>query len=1382
MTNKMLSKKVLYSALLALCIQMQIYADTIWSGGTQSADVTIAPGNSLDISNTNFLSNPINITNSGGSANVNIVASAIVTSSQPLYFHVPAGSTTNVNITSDLLLTGSNGAFLITLDGGGTLQFNVTGGHVVSLSSTTTLADPAGDCIVGNISPGGCGNSTAAPATDLTTTSTLNNGAILLVDMTDGNMSTITFQPATTTLTDNAVVEVGANSAISFLGDGPSNSGTINFDASIATASAGRLILQIDNGGSVLNQAAHLINTPVTLENIQFNQGDGFGSPAINFIKNNFPAGYSGLMIVNGNTTWTGLENNPFCELIPTTSNVIKKGFILAAGSELTVADGSYIDYVVTVTNVTVYADIPDNVLNQPCQRFLTRVIKDRNPAALIIDGNPDNSNPAVITMDGNSAIYFRSGVDCRGNSCLYSFTINPAADLKNEGTILLEVEGPLIVNGDSSTDDATQGTIFQILSWQVAPTGGSVLINQIDTTFPLRTFAQDANGNYLQYGSGNFFINNKMQYVRMHLQHMDENHAVYEDNVAGDSSPSYIGGDRLNICCSSNLNCPCYAARVTPALQFYNSFFDLHTSAAVTGLSLQVVNDAGEFTTGDDNTTQFVFYGNGRCIDNGTGRSLVFGTEVGSQASDFQTIVSRSAHLDIMQTNSLSNTLIDLALTVSYNNFKVTPNIVGDINGQLGINTLFLAYASNISVGSQDAQFAGTSIPTLNIFGEFFSFMTQGGDLKSPETSSTTGQGGMFVDKNGFVDVGINRANFGMMVTKSLNGRVNLPINQVFFDPRVGIAQWQLNLNDPSQLIIINSSDNFSDYTIDWKNLMKDYCSTFSQALFVPYEPTTAPFFPATLYPVIPANLNGLPTIQGQVEQLQVKNSRLGDQVHLLVDGGLVREFVFLTGSASATAPVGVLVLQNNALVGIGTASRNVDSLDASVVLGINGVTLMPNGNATVRLNVDTLINNYCHIVTGTNFGTTPVTGDRLLIDSVVPKELRIKSDGVLDLTQFTATTQTLVIAGAVNLVLEPGAEVVLGGGNLIFAGDAVCYCEPNTSVNLPAGTSVLSTDSTRVKFSGAGRVTFKENAQLFIPRGALVGVETNLDFNVPRTTQSWAFTDDAQMTIGSDTEYGGGFQVGDTDARLSGPVNFSLLFTGVGATLNLNSQGFFGAGVGIVNKPQSAPNTWLVGQLFNVATFNLNFTQGTFKNQQTYSGDNNLAGLLALSNDPAILYSFSFDKVNADILGGGNMVLLAASPSSSAVQPLVLSTAGTTNTNITADIMSSKAALLDYPKDIQRPLVNVTGSDLFNNLGMSEYTTQFGKTATIFRNSLGQATIGFVLGNVIRRDVAGPIRGLNRVNVNPNNSLAIGAVGIAVDLSTASGAAELSQLNPEQ
>lgn len=828
MTEKKLFRRLCTLSILLL-MSKTIFANIVWNGGSHDDNVVDMD---LDISGTNYLTSPISIINTTISAMfVNITADAVVSSSQELYFFTD--NVITVRVAHDFTLSGTNGSnFLITFSGAGRLEFIIDGGTTLSFTEATSAS----------------------------------GGAIFLNDLTGNNNPSVIFSNSLINPDDNSTIVVGKRSAISFLGDASGQTGSINFNAPADPSHAGRLILKIDDGGSVINQSAHLTNLPVSLENIQFNQGSSFGSPSLNM---------DGLLIINSNTTWQGLESNPFCELAPTSTSVARTGFILGAGSVTTVPAGSYIDYVVTVTNITVYAAMPDNVLNRPCQRFLTRVVKDRNPAALIIDGNPDHSNPAVINMSGNSAIYFRSAVDCLGNSQLNTFTINPAANLKNGGTILLDVEGPLIVNGDSDAD-FTLGTALQILSWQVAPTGGSVLINQADTSFPLRTFAKDEQGRYLQYGSGCFFINNKLQLNNMHLQHTDEIHVVYENNIAGQSSPTYVGGDRLSICCVNNLECPCYAARVTPAIQFYNSYFDLHTDAAVVGLSLQIAND--EPYNAVTNNSQFIYFGNGRCIDNGTGRSLILGSEVGSEASDFKTIVDRNAQLDVMQTSSELNPDISLTFTIAYNNTKITPGITEDISGQLGVNTIFLAHASNISVGSQDAMFAGTSLPTITIGAEFFSFMSQGGNLHSPETSSSSGQGGMFIDKNGIVtNESLYRANFGMMVTKSLNGVINLPPNQIFFDPRVGIAQWQLNLNDPSQLLIVGPHEAYSDYTIDWKNLMKDYCSTFGAALFVPYEPTTAPFIPASLYPVTSANLTGLPIIKGEVEQLQIKNSRLG-------------------------------------------------------------------------------------------------------------------------------------------------------------------------------------------------------------------------------------------------------------------------------------------------------------------------------------------------------------------------------------------------------------------------------------------------------------------------------------------------------------------------
>ena len=70
-----------------------------------------------------------------------------------------------------------------------------------------------------------------------------------------------------------------------------------------------------------------------------------------------------------------------------------------------------------------------------------------------------------------------------------------------------------------------------------------------------------------------------------------------------------------------------------------------------------------------------------------------------------------------------------------------------------------------------------------------------------------------------------------------------------------------------------------------------------------------------------------------------------------VMVDGGFIREFLFFSGCNSADAPTAVIALQNEGRVGLGTTHRNVDSLGASIVLGVNGVTIIANGNGEVCL-----------------------------------------------------------------------------------------------------------------------------------------------------------------------------------------------------------------------------------------------------------------------------------------------------------------------------------------------------------------------------------------------------------------------------------------------
>jgi hypothetical protein len=192
---------------------------------------------------------------------------------------------------------------------------------------------------------------------------------------------------------------------------------------------------------------------------------------------------------------------------------------------------------------------------------------------------------------------------------------------------------------------------------------------------------------------------------------------------------------------------------------------------------------------------------------------------------------------------------------------------------------------------------------------------------------------------------------------------------------------------------LLVGPADHLSDYTFDWGAAKKAFCCTnllpTPTNCFIPYDVEEVPA-PCACPAVTQNNLFDLPTVQGEVDQMQILRSRMCDFVHLLVDGGFIRELVFLHGFNTGEGPFGFIVIQNDGQVGLGTSHKDVDSLEASITLGVNGVMLVPNGDGNVELNEDIIINNVCHILSGTAFGLNGQ--NTLAISSTTPKELRIK------------------------------------------------------------------------------------------------------------------------------------------------------------------------------------------------------------------------------------------------------------------------------------------------------------------------------------------------------------------------------------------------------
>lgn len=1264
-----------------------------------------------------------------------------------LYLFADFGRTINFNLANSLLFSGSaDGAIpldlLITASGNGVIRFTLGDGQSVSFT------------------PKDAGS----------------GGTFFMEGMSSATPGFVAFQNSLVHTTGSpALVIIGPKSLISFI----SQTGDATASADLEFQSAGtftepglKIIIQ-DGGAFNVNAYPGDLTLPnFSIADINFFISAGT-SPIVTFRNINGIAG-SLVSIINNNTQCpSDLLINPFCIPIIRALDlpgIVSPGFVLVAPSVLTVIDQTYIGYISTATNVCCSFDLLDACgIPEPTERL-------RNGSAFIVD-SPDDATFATINLLGSSAIYFISGVDNCG-SVSPDFTVNTSVLSNCAGNIVLDVEGPLNVFG-SSPDE----TGLEILSLQTVAKGCPVTVDSVaPATFPKRTFARQPNGDYIQYNLGAFLINNRMNLFSTSLIHTDTTHKVYEHFNLGNpniaSQPTYIGGDSYLF--------PCHAGRPRPTMAFYNSDFRVHSSVASTGVDFLFPNNA-DF----NNTSNIIFYNNGFCIDRGYGRNMILGTEI--CFDDCITTTNIDSHLNVFQENAQAvPTLLTLNLLTDYNTDCITEGIPSQaaIFGQNAVQTIFLNNASNFSIGtngavgvdSAGATFDLTVTANVNINGACLSFETRGGTLAFPETVGTTGEGGIFVDKLGAFRL-LNRrlASFGTMVTKSRGGIVFLPSNQAFFEPEVGIAEWQPDLADPLQRLLVDSGEHLSDYTFDWGAARKPYCCNdlvTSTACFIPYDIEELPF-PCNCPAVTQNNLFDLPTVKGEVEQFQVLRSRMCDTIHLLVDGGFIRELVFLPDLNTAGGPFGFIVIQNDGLVGLGSTHKDVDALFSSIVLGVNGVMLVPNGNANVELNEDIIINNVCHILSGTAFGQNGNV-NTLAISSTTPKELRIKSTGVLDLSQFTLPGQIFEITGQVKLVCEPGARIVLGGGTFILSGQSQWFLEPefDTQVQALPGVNVNSTDDIRVKLSGTGTINMIEGSSMFIPVNAFFGVETYLPCSTV-TDINWILNDQASIQIGNAEQPGGSFQVGDTSSGIIlRSINFLLELSGQGALFNLNRQGFFGLSAGIVKKnPNENPNMWTVSCLSNVSTCSIivagpvgvtRTAGGTFSHNQIASGDQEEASLFAIGSEGD--YFFLFNPANSVILGGGNLVKINCTQLEEgeiipvSVVPTVTTFAGVhTNGFVQSGIMSGKLLLQDRAK---AGPVSSTPQGLFNFLNTIDNFSQFSPKANIGNNALNEYTLGYVVGTTINRPNLTEIRGTSGTNVaNSTHSLQIGAVNLTLD-----------------
>jgi hypothetical protein len=554
--------------------------------------------------------------------NVNVTVDATLTGTvEPgLFFVAEDNRKIIVNVDNNLICTGDGDTTLvITISGAGEVEFVLADGKTVSFTATdsTTVEGTRVFVDMGPVEPG----------SDLS--------------------PTLRFRRDTTSSSSHVHVIVGPKSLITYIAETPVSSGTSNEEGYIifdpSNSGTGRMVLTIQDSGGIF-VGGNLV-TSVSYPNLVLADVD-MTTPAgklasLSVANATGASANASFLVLNENTMMTSLLINPWSET--KVFNGVRYGFVLGTNGQILIDDNSYMDYVGLVNDFCPSpTTIPAAVL---AGKTVAQVIKARNASALIVDGFAHvNSVPAEIQLADSSAIVFRSGVDKDGivnmfdASMMYSFTIIPASRTTGEGEIVFDVEGKLNVKNVGTTNNNK----LEVLSWQVNPSGGSVLIYGPETTFPLRTFAMDGS-DYYQYNAACFMINNRMNMQGINLVHTDKNHNVYEkDDIT--SEPTYVGGETFYLDTNSE----------RPMIAFYDSYFYLHTCAALTGVDLRVPNSTLTSTplsmrAAGANNSVFRFFHNGFAYNNGTGRQLIMGTQIGSTACDpCCASISRDAHLDI--------------------------------------------------------------------------------------------------------------------------------------------------------------------------------------------------------------------------------------------------------------------------------------------------------------------------------------------------------------------------------------------------------------------------------------------------------------------------------------------------------------------------------------------------------------------------------------------------------------------------------------------------------------------------------------------------------------------------------------------------------------
>jgi hypothetical protein len=294
-----------------------------------------------------------------------------------------------------------------------------------------------------------------------------------------------------------------------------------------------------------------------------------------------------------------------------------------------------------------------------------------------------------------------------------------------------------------------------------------------------------------------------------------------------------------------------------------------------------------------------------------------------------------------------------------------------------------------------------------------------------------------------------------------------------------------------------------------------------------------------------------------------------------------------------------------------------------------------------------------------------------------------------------------------------------------------------------------------------------------------SLVGIETD-DLTVT-TSITISVQRQAAVQIGNKDVSGGALQVGNPIER-SGNIYFTVRLGGPEAEFDIEREGFFGLGVGTINKSGVPDTNWRLMGLYDVKWTHINVNEGFFNHNQIFASSDRKSALMAIGPSDAHEVTLG-DRATAFIRGGGNLIYVAAAgdiypstggadgsgmpPHTTAFVGTAATVAGGTTGNYT--LLASTASIRQLTAVANGTGIIVQGSNfignaqgLYNYIGFPPFGLIPGSYVCLGRTQK-ELRIGYIIGGGTDTIVRAPAE-IPSDGSNPEDSFDAGAHGAIV------------------